>query len=238
MDVPVTATGSSPATTTKFLIKRVVDPQYEGSVPADPLNAVYDRYEWVSSLTGLNYPYLPLARLAQPASTSTITNAMITDLRKLTKPRNHRELRSWQPADGNLTTFEPAFQVWPPNIPTFDIPEWATHVTAMARVHGAALANGTSFGALKLEFGTSGSTLMTSSLVGYDFNDPGYWYNGIRVPTISVTLSTAVPAAMRGAAWAMRIMGNKANIPAEVGYLVSGGWMQVEFDLFFEERVL
>lgn len=239
-DVPVAATGSGGAVT-KYLLLRLTDPQYEGSVPADPVNYNYSSYVWVTSLTGLAYPYVVLAKIVQPASTATITNAMITDMRKLARPRTHRWMYCTVPADGNLTTMAPAFQTWPPTVPNIEIPEWANYVTAVIRVHGAALADGTTFGGLKIEIGvlggTSGSTVIVSSMMGYDFNTPGYWYNGVRVGTLSAILGDTIPVGMRGGTHPIRLMGNKSVSPAEIGFLVSGGWTQMEWDLYFEERI-
>lgn len=86
-DFPVAPTGSSGAQT-KYLIWAVHDEQYEpGMAPADKVKGLRNTYEWVSTLNGITYPYVKLARLDQPKNTATITNAMLTDIRELADPR-------------------------------------------------------------------------------------------------------------------------------------------------------
>lgn len=232
VDVPVPATGSGGGVT-RYLIQRVVDPQFEGQPPADPLTANYADYRWVSSLTNLNYPYVELVKLVQPASTATITNAMLTDIRKLTRPRTQREqFMNTGGSGSNLTTVSPGFQNWPATfMPTVPIPEWATHVRAQMNLFGPTLVNGTTYGVLRLHLGT-----LVSSLMSFDFNTPGYWYNGVRVPAIGVVLGDVIPEEMRGTNQVIKGQGNKQG--AEAGYMRSDSLTQIEFDVWFTEKIL
>lgn len=84
-DVPIPATGSSGGAT-RYLIVRIDDDQYAGNPPEDVVNGPYNRYAVVSSISGLQYPHVPLAKIVQPANTATITDAMITDIRKIANP--------------------------------------------------------------------------------------------------------------------------------------------------------
>lgn len=237
VDVPVPATGAGSAVT-RYLIQRITDPQYEGNPPSDPVNADYSRFAWVSSLTGLSYPYVELCRLIQPANTSTITEPMLTDLRQLAKPRNHRELLSSAGSpDSNLTTLSPAWQQWPNYTPTIEIPEWANHFKAIGRVHAAGLANGTSFGGLRMELGTASPRLIYGQSTAYDINTPGQAGNGVRIPTLSMIMTGYLSPDWRGTSQRIRIVGNKGTIVNESGYLVADGTVQTEFDIYFMERV-
>lgn len=89
LDAPVTlavpATGSSGGAT-RYVIARVNDPEFSGVTPPNPVTYKYDSYHVVSSLP-TTYPYVPLAKIVQPASTTNITQAMITSLRKVANPR-------------------------------------------------------------------------------------------------------------------------------------------------------
>lgn len=133
-EVDVAATGAG-GVVTKYLIKRVRDPQFEGQAPANPLTHLYDTFEWVSALP-TNVPYVPLARLDQPANTATITNAMLTDLRKVANPRTLFESVSrptlvTDPAPGMQLTYTTETGEWFPNaggMQYIDIPSWATQM--------------------------------------------------------------------------------------------------------------
>lgn len=93
--VPVTATGSAGGRT-DLVIARVIDPQHEGQTPPDPDDFDYSRLEVIQGVPsgtrsaadlGLTYPAIALAKITIPASTATITGAMITDLREVAIPR-------------------------------------------------------------------------------------------------------------------------------------------------------
>jgi hypothetical protein len=93
-DVPVTTTGSS-GTRINFLVWRVDDPQYAGQAPADVVNGPYNRYVWLPNNPYTSppaFPHVPLVRLEQPASTSTITNKMLTDIREVANPRREEHV--------------------------------------------------------------------------------------------------------------------------------------------------
>lgn len=85
-DVPIPATGSAGGAT-RYLIVRITDPQYGGQAPSNVEDGPYNDYALVSKLTGLGHPFIPLAKITQPASTGTITNSMITDIREVAMPR-------------------------------------------------------------------------------------------------------------------------------------------------------
>ena len=83
-DVPVAATGSSGGST-KYVYVLIQDTQYGGQNPPSVENGPYNSYAVTTTLPA-NQPYLLLAKIVQPASTATITGAMITDSRTVAIP--------------------------------------------------------------------------------------------------------------------------------------------------------
>lgn len=93
-DFPIPATTSSGGAT-RYLVVRVSDPQYAGQTPGDVANGPYNSYEWLTSDPEKNppsYPWVLLAQVNQPASTATITSAMIVDRRSLHSPLRDYDL--------------------------------------------------------------------------------------------------------------------------------------------------
>ncbi|WP_228981287.1 hypothetical protein [Streptomyces sp. DH12] len=140
--VAIAGTGGTPRS--DLLILRIEDPQYEGVLdPAVDAVAYFQVISNVSS-TATAIPDgrtgIPLARIDIPASTSTITDAMIVDVRKIANPRRERELLPPQSPTalsaliGASTTYS-YFSTAPGwNIA---VPSWAS--TARVRVDGSAL---------------------------------------------------------------------------------------------------
>jgi len=129
--IPATGSGGG---ATRYIIARIDDPEYGGQGDAQ---GIFWRYEQVSSITNLAYPFIALARINQPASTTTITAGMITDLRQVATPRVKPELRvlnlpvgvtdrltNTTPYPGGQTFPQAATDAWGP----IDIPTWATRV--------------------------------------------------------------------------------------------------------------
>ena len=83
-DVPVAATGSS-GTAKKYVYLLIEDTQFTGQPPVSVEDGPYNSYHVTTTLPQFQ-PYLLLAEINQPMSTATITNAMITDRRKVTEP--------------------------------------------------------------------------------------------------------------------------------------------------------
>jgi hypothetical protein len=75
---------------------------------------------------GLNYPALALARVDVPANTTTITNAMITDLRTMARPRSKELIVQTLGLTGDMRTETVA--AWHPfgGSWSVSIPKWAT----------------------------------------------------------------------------------------------------------------
>lgn len=83
VDVPASnSTGSK----SWYIIFRVEDPQFGGQAPPDVDAGPYNFIECVSTSAVIDHPHYRLARVDVPASTATITDAMITDLREVAQP--------------------------------------------------------------------------------------------------------------------------------------------------------
>lgn len=155
-DVSVAATGSSGAAT-KYVYVLITDSQYGGQAPPSVENGPYNDYAVTTTLPS-NQPYLLLARINQPASTATITNAMITDLREVANPKEKIVNRS-RPL--NLADVETLTQTNPigerfPNSgggQNIDVPEWATRAIIETEWLMVNERPGNAYGAIWVEYG-------------------------------------------------------------------------------------
>lgn len=79
-----------------MVVMRVLDPEYEGS--RNPAKDKVVAFEVVSGVSASattpppGFSAIPLARINLPASTGTVTAAMITDLRRIANPRRDRRI--------------------------------------------------------------------------------------------------------------------------------------------------
>lgn len=145
-DVAITATGSG-AGRTDLIIARILDPQYEGNPPANPVTFAYSRLVVVQGVPAgtktaaelnLGYPAIALAKVTLPVSTATITAGMITDLRKVAQPRRDRAMVTVFPsATQSMPTA--GYASWPIQAaqrPLVEVPSWATRVDIVAHLSG------------------------------------------------------------------------------------------------------
>lgn len=89
------------------------------------------------------YPALPLARIDVPANTTTITNAMIVDLRKLARPRQEQQIfvspgGTWTDASPVRIPSGSAYGDFGSGqfLPTVTVPSWATRAIIVASING------------------------------------------------------------------------------------------------------
>lgn len=233
-DVAVPATGSSGAAT-RFLILRVDDPEFSGQAPTNVMAGPYVRAVLVSSITNLAYPFVPLAKIAQPANTATITQAMITDIRDVANPRTSRVQRMARGIPtSDLTTQLPSFQNWPHYVPEIDIPEWATHVQATLQVFGAGVVTAATLGDWELVIGWAPGPVLISDMSTYDLNQFGTASNPMRVPAMGLIIDKPVPAAMRGTRQTIRGRGGR-SLASGSGFLRSDHQTQIVYDVWFME---
>jgi hypothetical protein len=160
VNVDIAATGSG-AGRSDMVIVRVEDPEYEGSLDPEVDEVTYFQVISNVSSSATTIPDgrtgIPLARIDIPASTSTITNAMITDLRKVANPRKSRTLVTQSPASissaiGSSTTYSYFSTAAGWNIA---IPDWASKAIIKIDVSPIRYNLGNFFGYLSATFGSS-----------------------------------------------------------------------------------
>lgn len=168
-DVPVAATGSSGGAT-KYVYVLIEDTQYNGQTPVSVEDGPYNSYHVTTTLPR-NQPYLLLAKITQPASTATIQNAHLTDMREVANPRKDYGVyaRPRTAADGGAQVKLTARrqngsnaawgELFPggagiPNEGQIFLPDYATHMVIDARWMGIVAASSqNSWGRYWIEFG-------------------------------------------------------------------------------------
>ncbi|MEU5490247.1 hypothetical protein AB0G98_21220 [Streptomyces sp. NPDC020196] len=205
--VPIAATGGSGRS--DMLILRVEDPQYEGS-----LNPAVDQINYFQVISGVSSSAttipdgrtgIPLARIDIPASTSTITNAMIKDIRTIANPRRESRLLTQSPATASTAitgstlvySYFSTAAGW-----SIAIPSWATTVRVKIDVAGLRLLVNPFYGVLRATFGTS-LTLQATTL---DDNQ-----SGTRRISSLVADTLTIPDTYRGTTQLLRLQGAGAT---------------------------
>lgn len=234
-DVPVTPTGSTGGRT-DLVVARVTDPQYEGQFAEDPNAVDYASIEIIQGVPantrgtrglGLAFPAVALARLDIPASTATITDAMITDLRRLVAPRQVRALETTgfgSTADVRLTSSTKV--QWPDVSKTFFVPSWANRAQVAARLNSV-FAVGATSGELDVRLGS-----LISSNADYDVQNGG---SVTTRETLGIVGAWSVPSSMRETEQTVRVFGNRDS--SKTGYLSMRRGVQIEWDVTFFEAV-
>lgn len=215
-EVPIAATGSD-APRSDLVVLRVEDPNIDGTAwghnPATDPVYYFRVIEDVDPTTTTIPPGttgVALARIDMPASTATVVQDYITDLRTAANPRSERVIRIQRgvvEADkaGNITDY---FENWPDLVwADVPIPTWATQVQLMGfwsnmGFFSADLAGGEGStdarGEVRLAFGYGaggGETDLQTATSNYNFNLNTS--NGERV-SVTVADQVNIPAVMRG----------------------------------------
>ncbi|MFI9078808.1 hypothetical protein ACIGW8_20415 [Streptomyces sioyaensis] len=208
--VNVAATGASARS--DLVIARVENPYSAGETwpnPSDPTVGPYVFTRIVSNVpkTTTNIRQvrpgdsaITLARLDIPANTSTITQAMIRDLRDMVSPRRERVLYTAFP--GSLTTLAYSDNKWH-NWPgaanwDIDVPSWATRAKIVMTFAGFRMTRSDVFARMQTKFGSmlgqdtyidddSGSNTRRSTIVLADNLDIS---SSIRGTTQKLTVQT------------------------------------------------
>ena len=144
---------------------RVIDPQFEGQIPAEPETAQYFFIQTGSRLPK-NVPHLPLAKITLPANTATVQQSMIEDLRVIALPQRSEavfarpRIRADDSNQNWLGAREPRSEYFPggggsPNSFQVDIPKWANRMIVDARWMGVRYTGGkNAWGSFWVEYGT------------------------------------------------------------------------------------
>ncbi|MET9053304.1 hypothetical protein ABZW50_19380 [Streptomyces bacillaris] len=212
--VDIAPTGGSPRS--DMLIVRVEDPQYEGSL--DPEADQIDYFQVISNVSSSATTIpdgrtgIPLARIDIPASTGTITNAMIKDIRRMANPRQQRVLLTQSPSSlstdisgtsGTFTNFSTAAG-W-----SVAVPDWASTVVLSLAVGQIRYNTAAFFGGIRATFGAS----LTVQPVNLDDNQ-----TAVRRGTVVLGDTLTIPSNYRGTTQTLRFQacGYNPN-PGRVG---------------------
>lgn len=235
--VPIASTGASPRT--DLVVLRVLDPEYEGGLdPATDQVCFFDVVSGVSSTT-VNVPggysAIPLARITIPASTSVITDSMITDLRRIANPRKERHLLPiYYP--GPLTEISGTSETWQsfPSTATLPVtvPTWAAKVRIKWDVAGIRLVDGSVFGSVSFQFGTKEA----AQWVSIDDNQGTPPRRTTIVMADTLSLTDTLGAAMRGTTVTLR--SRMRTRTANNGKIGVDGATTFVADVEFEEGLL
>ncbi len=212
-NVTIAPTGG--AIRSDLIVARVENPYIAGegwSTPPTPASGPYIHTRVISgvpsSTTTLQQVAgsstnsgIALARIDIPASTSTITNSMIVDLRKIANPRRDRTILTAFPASNNDLTSAafvnwPAVASWPVSVPS-----WATQAKVILTV-AQVLHTGSASAAGSFQARLGALTVQSTA---YQVD----WGGTATRQTIVTGGNLAIPASARGttqtlAAWATR----------------------------------
>jgi hypothetical protein len=231
VDVPIVATGSGSGRS-DMVILRIEDPEYEGS-----LNPATDQVAYFQIISGVSSSAtaipdgrtgIPLARIDIPASTSTITNAMIVDLRKCANPRRSRTLVTQSPASistgiGSSTSYSYFSTAAGWNIA---IPDWATKAIVKIDVSPLRYDLGNFYGQISATFGASLNVQPTTL-------DDNQGTGARRIPAIMADTLT-LPSAYRNTTQLLRVRAAGLTAGQAARIYVDSGTTLVA-DIQFEE---
>lgn len=216
--VEVQPTGSGGGRT-DYVWAHIIDPEYGGQFPENPQTAQYF-FLTASAAQPEGNGWYRLARIDIPASTATITQAMITDLREVANPRSERVLharpRVQDDNQGNAIRLnwlvENGGEYFPggagsPNTFTVDVPAWATRMIIRADWVGVRYAASTNphgrywveFGDEYRDHGWNNNRQWEFGTQLFQFDSPGASNNTMRTNWI-LGDSVAVASKLRGKA--------------------------------------
>ncbi|PSK57073.1 hypothetical protein B0E38_02604 [Streptomyces sp. 111WW2] len=229
-DVDIAATGGTGRS--DMLIIRVEDPEYEGSL--DPQVDDINYFQIISNVSSSATTIpdgrtgIPLARIDIPASTSTITNAMIKDLRKIANPRRQRSIITQSPTStsagiGSLTTLS---YFTTASGGTFAIPDWATKAIVKIDISPIRYNLGDFWGQLSAAFGPS----LVTQAVNLDDNQG----TGVRRIPAVVADTLTLPDSYRGTSQILRAQA-AAFESGQPGRIYVDGGTTLVYDVQFEE---
>ena len=214
-DVPIAATGATARS--DMIVARVVNPYFEGGFPAsgwpaldpDPslgpfvapyvISNVPATATKISDTAEPNITGIPLARLDIPASTGTIDQAMIVDLRKMAGVLSDTDSLIRPIVSPELSSMQSTTYVRWPNISgcelDTEIPEWATHARVRVAMQGASVAVGYCYGNSRAKI-VSGATTIYGRAETFDLTtETGTVKDRYNIVTGD---TVALPAAIRG----------------------------------------
>ncbi len=215
-----------------LVVLRVADPAFEGT--ADP-NLNMNSVQVVSTtIGGRTLPAgttgIVLARLEVPADTTTVTAAMIVDLRQMANPRRQRVLRSIfvpvSPVDA-LGAAAGTREFWP-DVASFgvDVPTWAARMIVVVMMTGVSTRTGSTNGNTRVLLGTAATQ-------DVPFNED--WAGSTQRRLFVTGGTVTITSAMRGSTQTLRTDAVRHDTG---GTLEANGGTTVFFDYEFVEGVV
>lgn len=224
-DVQVAPTGSA-AGRTDLIVAQIEDPYTAGEPWQAPSNPAVGPYVFIRVISGVpagttrlqdvagygGRSAVTLARVTLPASTGTVTAAMITDLRKVAIPRKQRIVLPYALVTGNTEKLDAtgaAGEVWPDATPwNIEVPSWATRANVIGTWSQVKIPPGNCWGALRVRLGDSGTPAQVyTQEVGFDTPSSA----GNSRDAFIVADNVAIPASLRGRTIPARLMGRIAG---------------------------
>ncbi|MFD5848290.1 hypothetical protein [Streptomyces chartreusis] len=230
VDVPIAATGGSARS--DMVILRIEDPEYEGTL--DPETDEIAHFDVISNVSSSataipdSRTAIPLARIDIPSSTSTITNAMITDLRQVANPRRRRSVFTQSPSSistgiGGSTSYSYFSTAAGVNVA---VPDWASKVIVKIDVSPVRYNLGNFWGRIGA---TYGSSLATQDITLDDNQGSG----ARRIPAIIADTLT-VPSGYRGTTQLLRVRASGLDA-GQAGRIYVDSGTTFAYDVQFEE---
>lgn len=216
--VNIASTGGSPRS--DMLILRVEDPQYEGTLNPEVDNINYFQIISNVSSSATTIPDgrtgIPLARIDIPASTSTITDAMIKDLRTIANPRRDRQMYPHSPASASteITGSASSWGYFTTEAGwNLAVPTWASKALIRIDMYSVRVSTANFYGAVRAVFGSS---LLVVQAVSVDDNQG----TAIRRINVGIADTITIPDAYRGTTQLLR--------PQAAGYSGNTGRISVD----------
>lgn len=230
VDVDIAATGG--AGRSDMVILRIEDPDYEGTL--DPVTDEIAYFQVISGVSSSataipdSRTGVPLARIDIPASTSTITDAMITDLRQVANPRRRRSVFTQSPSSlstgiGGSTSYS-YFSTASGQM--ISVPDWATKVIVKIDVSPIRYDLGNFWGRVGATFGSS---LATQDITLDDNQGSG----ARRIPAIIADTLT-IPSGYRGTTQLLRVRASGLDA-GQAGRIYVDSGTTFAYDVQFEE---
>ncbi|MGW2550129.1 hypothetical protein [Streptomyces sp. NPDC001635] len=202
VQVPIASTGVSARS--DLIVARIENPYSAGEtwpLPSDPTEGPYVYTRVISNVPKSTISVhqvrpgdsaITLARVDLPANTSSVTQAMIRDLRSLVNPRRDTRMYTAFPtATSTLTYSDNQWHNWPgdPAGWDIDIPSWATAAKLKATVAGLRYTKANVYAQMRVSLGPHlGQGVVIDDNQG----------TGTRRATVVVPDAYVIPASVRG----------------------------------------
>lgn len=241
-NIAIAPTGAGGARS-DLVISRVEDPQYSPwQKPDDVLGGPYVFTRVISGVNPaltfdqqralLPYPCIILGRIDIPVSTGTITDAMITDGRRMANPRTESVVRMGLPAPGNSLLATSGI-MWPDYRPNIYVPRWANYVSIVASFVSMGHRGGNARGVLTATLGGFGIYQVRAAVTPFDLD--ALSYAGERV-VLMAGGSAPVQAPLRGSMQPLGTDGYRSDVPSNGGYLITVSGTQIIYQVQFSEE--